>query len=150
MDTTGHCLVTNNYYTSPSLAHLLYQKGHTILGTWKNNMGLPKDFKLESSASQKKIKELTSKPPKAIIVDKIFHDNKSIRVDMECIGVSFYCKKPITMLFTEKLDIFNKVLGGTQGVLKFPCQHTFNGMRGIDNLNREMANWSSYFRSTKY
>lgn len=70
---------------------------------------------------------------------------------MNCIGVSFYCRAPVTMLFTEKFDIRNKIEGGLKNASKYSFQHCYNNtMNGVDSLDQVIGNFSTYILSRKY
>ena len=70
---------------------------------------------------------------------------------MTCVEVSFFCRAPVTMLFTEKFDVNSKIEGGKKNTLKFSFQHCYNGtMNGVDALDQAIEYFSTYIRSRKY
>ena len=148
--TPGHCVVTNNYFSSPALAYLLFERGFTCLGTWKQNMGMPKDFQLKIT-SGKQLESIRNGPPKTISVQNILKDGKAIKPRITCVGVSLYSPSPVTMLFTEKFDVNSKIEGGKNNALKFSFQHCYNGTKnGVKTLDQAVKHFSTYIRSRKY
>ena len=148
--TPGHCVVTDNYYTSPALAYLLFERGFTCLGTWKQNMGMPKDFQLKRTSGIQ-LESIRNGPPNTISVQDILKDGKALKSGMTCVGVSLYCRAPVTMLFSEKFDVNSKIEGGKKNTLKFSFQHCYNGtMNGVDALDQAIEYFSTYIRSRKY
>ena len=110
------------YYRTHIKKHMTRDEFWKIsVGTWKQNMGMPKDFQYKKT-SGKQLESIRNGPPKTISVQDILQDGKALKSGMTSVGVSLYCRAPVTMLFTEKFDVNSKIEGGKKNALKFSFQ----------------------------
>ena len=115
----------------------------------KESMGAPQAL-MKKKVTGKKLKEAQQQVPIVLKCTGISVDSVDKKV-VPMLGTSFYCRAPVIMITTEKMDMSTQTQGGRRSKNRYEIQHAYNHyMHGVDTMVQLISNFSTYIRSRKW